>query len=91
MPAIVPSTMKLARRLADPVEQVAERSRSSAMLDRLERRAEQADVVPLEDARLGQRDGEVQAGLAAERRQQAVRPLALAMIRSTTSTVSGSM
>ena len=44
--------------------------------DRLDRRPQQLDVVALEDAGFVEFDGEVEAGLAAERRQQRVRPLA---------------
>ena len=46
-------------------------------LDRLERRADELDAEPLEHARLGQIDGEVERRLAADGRQQRVRPLAL--------------
>ena len=67
----------LRHRLADRAQQVLEQLAVLGLLDRLERRAEQPDVVALEDARVGELDGQVQAGLAAERRQQAVRPLAL--------------
>ena len=50
-----PSTIQRRRvRLADPVEQVAERLAVLGHLDRLERRPEQADRVALEDAGLGQ-------------------------------------
>src|SRR4030067_3482 len=44
--------------------------------ERLDRRAEDADVVLVEDAGVGEGDGEVEAGLAAEGGQEAVRPLA---------------
>ena len=67
----------LRRRLADLVEHLAEQLAVLGLAYRLERRAEQAHAVLLEHARLVQRDGHVQAGLAAERRQQAVGPLAL--------------
>ena len=62
-------------RLADPVEQVAERLAVLGHLDRLERRAEEPDVVALEDAGLGQRHRQVERGLAAEAGEQALRPL----------------
>ena len=59
-------------RLADPVEQVAERLAVLGHPDRLERRAEQADRVALEDARLGHRGDQVERGLAAEPGEQAL-------------------
>ena len=62
-------------RLADPVEQVAERLAVLGHPDRLERRAEEADRVALEDAGLGHRGRQVERGLAAEPGQQALRPL----------------
>ena len=58
-------------------------------LDGLERRAQEPDAVPLEDAGVGQRDGQVERGLAAQAGQEAVRPLRCED-RSTASTVSGS-
>ena len=68
---VAPSTMELGRvRLADPVEQVAERLAVLGHPDRLERRAEQADRVALEDARVGHRGRQVERGLAAEAGQQ---------------------
>ena len=45
-------------------------------LDRVERRAQQLDVVLFDHARVGELDREIQPGLAAERRQQRVGPLA---------------
>src|SRR3990172_1499871 len=45
--------------------------------DRLDRSAEDADGVLIEDAGVGEGDGEVKAGLAAQRGEEAVRPLAL--------------
>ena len=45
--------------------------------DRVERRAEHADAEPVELSRFGERHADVQRGLAAERRQQRVRLLAL--------------
>ncbi len=62
-------------RLADPVEQVAERLAVLGHADRLERRPEQADRVALEDAGLGQGRREVEGGLAAKAGEQAVGPL----------------
>ena len=51
-------------------------SRSSAMLDRVERRAEQPDAVALQDARRrASVDRQVERRLPAQRRQQPVRPL----------------
>ena len=46
-------------------------------LDDVDRSADQLDAELFEDALLGQRDGEVESGLAAHRRQQRVGPLAL--------------
>ena len=54
---------------SEAVEQVAEGLAVLGHPDRLERRAEQADVVALEDARLGEGGGEVERGLAAEARR----------------------
>ena len=59
-------------RLTDPVEQVAERLAVLGHPDRLERRAEQPDRVPVEHARVGHRGGQVERGLAAEPGQQAL-------------------
>ena len=67
----------LGDRLADALQQLLEQLAVLGLLDRLERRAEQPDVVLLEDARVGELRRQVEAGLAAERRQQAIRPLAL--------------
>ena len=85
-----PSTMNNGVRLVDPVEQVAERLAVLGHPDGLEGRAQQAHVVPLEDAGLGQRGGEVEGRLAAEAHQQALRLLAGDMTASMASTVSGS-
>ena len=52
--------------LADPVEQVAERLAVLGHPDRLERRAEEADGVAFEDARVGHRGDEVERCLAAQ-------------------------
>ncbi len=74
--SVAPSTMNDGGvRLADPVEQVAEALAVLGHLDGLERRAEESQVVALEHARPGQVHGEVERGLAAETREQAVRPL----------------
>ena len=62
--------------LAEAVQQVAEALAVLGHLDRLERRAEQADLVALEDPRPAQGDGEVQRRLAAEAGEQAVGALA---------------
>ena len=64
-------------RLADPLEQILEERAVFGLLDRRERRAEQPHAVSVEDAALGDLDGQVEPGLPAERRQQPVRPLAL--------------
>ena len=45
--------------------------------DDVDRRADQLDAEVVEDALLGELDGEVESGLAAHRRQQRVGPLAL--------------
>ena len=65
-------------------------SRSSAFLIDSQRRAEQLDVVLVQHARVRKLDRQVQPGLAAQRRQQAVRPLLLDHA-SANSTFSGSM
>ncbi len=62
-------------RLPDPIEQVTERLAVLRHPYRLERRSEQADVVPLEDAGLRERRREVQGGLATETGEHAVRAL----------------
>jgi hypothetical protein len=46
-------------------------------MDRLEARPEQPHAVPRQGARLGERDGDVQRGLAAQRRQESVGPFTL--------------
>ena len=74
--SVAPSTITRRRvRLLDAVEQVAERLAVLGHADGLERRAEQLDVVALEDAGLGQRHRQVQRGLATEPGQQALRLL----------------
>ena len=62
-------------RLADPVEQVAERLAVLGHPDRLERRPEEPDRVALEDAGIGHGGDEVEGGLAAEPGEQALGPL----------------
>ena len=75
--SVAPSTITLgAYGWPDPVEQVAERLAVLGHPDRLERRAEQADVVALEDARLGERHRQVERRLAAEARQESLGLLA---------------
>ena len=59
---------------ADLLHRVAEQEAIFGHLDRLDRRANQLDVVLLEDAALVQRDGQVERRLAADRRQHRVRP-----------------
>src|SRR5699024_3076890 len=61
--------------LVDAIEQVAERLAVLGHADRLERRAEQPDVVPLEDAGVGQRHREVEGGLTAESGEESLRTL----------------
>jgi hypothetical protein len=63
--------------LPDVDEKLLEGLAVLGLLDRAERRAEHPHAVALEDAGLGELHGEVEAGLATERREQAVRPLAL--------------
>ncbi len=62
-------------RLADPVEQVAERLAVLGHADGLERRPEQPDRVSVEDARVGHRGRQVERGLAAQPGQQPLGPL----------------
>jgi hypothetical protein len=64
-------------RLADVDEQLLEQLAVLGGLDGGERRAQQAHAVPLQHARVVERDGEVQPRLAAERGQQAVGLLGL--------------
>ena len=63
-------------RLPEPVEQVAERLAVLGHPDRLERRAEEADRMPVEHARLGHGGRQVERGLAAEAGEQPVGLLA---------------
>ena len=62
-------------RFAQPVEQRPEQFAVLRRLDRLDGRAEQPHVVPVEYARLVKGDRQVQPGLPAERRQQTIRAL----------------
>ena len=62
-------------RLPDPVEQVAERSRSSAIWIASSGVPSSRIGVSLEDAGVGQLHGQVERGLAAQAGQQAVGPL----------------
>ena len=61
--------------LADRDEQLLECLAVLGLLDRAQRRSEEAHAVALEDARFRERDRKVEAGLPAERGQQAVGPL----------------
>jgi hypothetical protein len=54
---------------------VAEQQAILADLDRVDRGANQLDVVLLEDAAVGERHRQVERGLAADSRQHRVRPL----------------
>ncbi len=60
-------------RLPDPVEQVAERLAVLGHPDGLERGAEHADRVAVEDAGVGHRGREIERGLAAESGEEALR------------------
>ena len=62
-------------RLADPGHQVAEPAPILRGAHSVERRAEHADRVALEDAGVVERNRQVEPGLAAERRQQRVGPM----------------
>ena len=62
-------------RLAEPHHRILELLAIFGHADRLERRAQEAHVVPIEHARFGETHREIQARLAAERREQ---PLAAA-------------
>ena len=64
-------------RLADPVEQVAEALAILGHLDGLQRRSEEAHLVPFQDACPGEADGEIQGGLPAETGEDPVGALAL--------------
>ena len=63
------------RGFADFDEQVAEQLAVFGAADGIERRAEQPDAVAVENAGVGELDGEIQSRLPAERGQNAVRPL----------------
>ena len=69
--------LALGHRFADAEKQVAEELAVLGRADRLDGRAKRAHAEAVEHAGIGEGDGEVKAGLPAERRQQAVRPLAL--------------
>ncbi len=64
-------------RLADALEQLLEELAVFGRADRLDRRAQDLDVVAVQDAAIGQRDGEVEAGLATEAGEQGVGPFAV--------------
>ena len=66
---------RFGHRLADLDEQLLERRAVLGGLDRLERRAEQLHAVGLEDPGVGEGDREIQSGLAAECREEAIGPL----------------
>ena len=63
-------------RLADPLEQVAERLAVLGHADGLERRPEEPDVVALEDTGFRQRHGEIESGLSAQTGEHAIGSLA---------------
>ncbi len=66
----------LRHRFADLVQELLEQVTVLGLPYRLDGRAEQAYAVLVEHAGVGQGDGEVQPGLAAQRRQEAVRAFA---------------
>ena len=66
---------RLRDRLADRKEKLLERLAVLGVLDRGERRAEKPHAVALEHPGLGERDSEVEAGLAPERREETAGPL----------------
>ncbi len=68
---------RVGHRLTEVLEQPLEGVPVLRHPDRGQRRAQHADPEPIEDARLGQLDREVETGLAAEGGQDRVRPLAL--------------
>ena len=85
-PTLVDDRQRLVERLRDAAGRhldadlrhgVAEQQPILGHLDRLDRRANQLDVVLLERAALGKRHRQVERGLAADRRQHGVRPLLL--------------
>ena len=61
---------------ADLAHRIAELQPILGDLDRLDRRADELDAVLLERPVLAERDRQVERGLAADRRQHRVRPLA---------------
>src|SRR5207247_2398056 len=65
----------------DPLHGRLEQRAVLGLPDRVELGADQLDPEALEGAVFGERDREVQPGLAAERRQQRLRPLALDDLR----------
>ena len=67
---------RLRHRLANACDQVAEAAAILRGTDRRQRRAQDADAIPIQDAGVIERDRQVQAGLPSKRRQQAVRSMA---------------
>ena len=69
--------LALGHGLADANKEVAEELAVLRRADRLDGRAKRAHVEAIEDAGIGERHGEVEPCLAAECREQPIRPLAL--------------
>ncbi len=67
----------LRHRLADVGQHALEELAVLGLADGVQRRAQEAHAVAVEDAGVGQVHGQVEAGLAAQRGQEAVGPLAL--------------
>ena len=67
---------ELGTREAAALHRLAEELAVLGAADRVDRRADQLDAELVEHARLGELDREVERGLAAQRRQQRVGPLA---------------
>ena len=66
---------EVGHRLTDAVEQRLEQAAILGRADRVQRRPQNAQPVAFDDAGVGQLDGQVESRLAAEGRQQPVRPL----------------
>ena len=67
---------RLGNRLADARDQVPETAAILGGANRCQRSSEDPNAIPIEDAGVVERDGQVQPGLASQRRQQAVGPMA---------------
>ncbi len=66
---------EVGHRLTDSVQECLEQAAILSGADRLQRRPQHAQAVPLDDARVGKLDRQVEGGLPTERGQQSIRTL----------------